>query len=130
MRAGVFWTVIVLASLSGLAGAQTTPKAAAPHVIVRNALTAPDLAASASQGGAPAVAPAPLPTLPPWPAPLGPTDQEARACRQVCAQSYYFCAAGGVAPDCPGSWSQCAAGCGAPDFSPVPAASAETLPPM
>jgi hypothetical protein len=120
---------MALASLSGLAGAQTGPKAPASHVIVRSALTAPDLTPSPRPSPA-APTPPSLPILSPWPAPPGPTFEEALACRQVCAQSYYFCAAAEGTTDCPGSWSQCAAGCGAPDFSPAPVAFGEPPPPL
>jgi hypothetical protein len=46
-----------------------------------------------------------------------PSQQDARACRQTCAQTYYFCAAGQAAIECPGSWSRCAAGCEAADLT-------------
>ncbi len=55
-------------------------------------------------------------TIPPalaqaWSAPVpqaGGTD--AMQCRSGCAQTYYFCAAGGD-EDCAGRWAQCSASC-------------------
>ncbi len=46
-----------------------------------------------------------------------PTSGAPQACRAACAQTYYFCAAGGDDEACPSRWALCRSGCDAP--SPV-----------
>ena len=43
--------------------------------------------------------------------------QSPQACRQVCAQTYYFCAQSEYSEECPSRWALCRSACDAP--SPV-----------
>ncbi|MDP1630936.1 MAG: hypothetical protein Q8L66_05895 [Caulobacter sp.] len=63
----------------------------------------PEVEAGADIGLAPALSPTPVGFADP--------SGEARQCRTLCSQSYYFCLSGDD-DQCPDVWSRCQAGCG------------------
>ena len=109
MRKLALLTALTLMSL-------TLSARAAPDESSRGVSGAPASASSAPVSDALAESMAsprpPLAISPPLPA-----YADAQACRQGCAQTYYFCMAGETPEECPEAWSRCAVGCAVPDFS-------------
>jgi hypothetical protein len=83
-------------------GKLVTPPPVKPDPVVSAAATPPTEAP-------PAVAYAP-----PTPPAADPAE-----CRMQCAQSLYFCNAGGQADDCSPAWTKCVATCTAPELNPT-----------
>ena len=103
------------ASAQAAPGHKTTvikqPAPAADKALgLRGALPATTAATSAA-AAAGNISAIPAPLAQAWSAPVPQASgADAIQCRSGCAQTYYFCAAGGD-EDCPARWAQCAASC-------------------
>ena len=103
---------LVLICLAFAAPAMAGPGS---KITVVKAAPAKDGGLRGSQG---ATAPAAASAIPPalaqsWSQPIPQANgADAIQCRTSCAQTYYFCSAGGD-EDCGGRWAQCAASCSA-----------------
>ena len=120
--------VLAVASLALTAPALAAPTGASKGRMVipaapklRGALapvTGPAPRAASPIGGADADTSAAERLFLPSPATLSASTSGApQACRAACAQTYYFCAAGGEDEACPARWALCRSACDAP--SPV-----------
>jgi hypothetical protein len=102
---------VMLPTLALAASADVLPN---PGKLVTPPPAKPDPVVSAA---AEASIAAPTPAVayePPTPPAADPSE-----CRMQCAQSLYFCSAGGNSEDCSPAWTKCVATCTAPELNPT-----------
>ena len=102
------WTVLICLAFAAPAMAGPGGK-----ITVVKQQPAKDAGLRGPQGAAADTAAIPPALAQSWSQPIPQASgADAIQCRKGCAQTYYFCNAGGD-EDCPGRWAQCAASCSA-----------------